>query len=302
MNLYDLVKDGKIKRYLRSRNKLNYPGLISHITQHASGRDPLFVEDGDYLYLIKLLKEITEDLGISVFAFCFMTNHVHLLLKQFEKNLPEAMSKLFFRYAVYFNRKYSRKGHLFSGNFRQAACFNDYYLLAASVYLHLNPVRAGMVRDCSQYRWSTWKLYCQEIEADTFVDWKFILGMVDRNYSSAKRKYREMLEIASGYRAKEASEVKMAIGKFSVWFRSIAPKLTMAQSEVYPKELRPAGYSDDRSVNEEIERLRMKKRLTQPGDFKARRFAIEQLKNRGFTVQEIADILGVSRATVYLYR
>lgn len=299
MNLMNLIQEGKIKRYLRSRKKLNFPGLISHITQHAAGRDPLFLEDADFLYFLKLLKEIAESFHLSVFCFCPMTNHLHLLMRQEEKNLPEAMHDLFMRYAFYFNNKYARRGHLFSGPFGQAACFDDYYLLASSLYIHLNPVRAGMVSDYFDYRWSTWRLYCQEGDPDTFVNSRFILEMVDSDLTSAKRKYRDLLIRASHYQGGEVQEIKNSIGKFSIWIRKKFPGLINKSSIAGELISLPEGYVSDRELEEAISSLRGKKRLTKPGDIKTRKFTIEQLKARGFSVAEIVEYLGISRASIY---
>ena len=299
MDVYELIQQGKIKRFLRARNKLNFPGLVSHITQHASGRDPLFIEDGDYLYMLKLLKEVSRRYQLSVFAFCWMTNHVHILLRQKEKNLPEAMHNLFLRYALYFNRKYSRKGHLFSGTYRQAACFDDYYLIVSSLYIHLNPVRAGLVGHYRRYRWSSWRLYCEDRETDSFVDWRFILSIIAGDHSTAREKYRKMLEEAMVYRAREVQEVKTAVGEFVVWMRksksgSILKRIKGGTIDFWPK-----GYASDREVMKAIERLKKKKRLTKPEDIKARKFAAEQLQARGYSVQEIAELMSLSRVTVY---
>ncbi len=299
MNIYDLINQGKIARCLRARNKLNFSGLVSHITQHASGRDPLFIEDGDYLYLLKILKEVAEKHQLSVFAFCWMTNHLHILLKQNTKNLPEAMHSLFLRYAKYFNRKYSRKGHLFSDTYRQAACFDDHYLIAASLYIHLNAVRAGLVGHYRLYRWSSWRLYCQNIQTDTFIDRKFILSIIDTKISAAQDEYKKLLEKSMKYRPQEILEVKSAMGDFVRWLWksetvSIMQKITGRQITLWPK-----GYASDQEVMETIERLKDKKRLTKPGDIKARKFAAEQLHARGYSVTEIAHLMDLARSTVY---
>lgn len=299
MDIYNLIQQGKIKRFLRARNKLNFPGLISHITQHSSGRDPLFIEEGDYLYMLKLLKEISQSFQLSFIAFCLMTNHVHLLFKQEEKNLPEAMHNLFLRYAFYFNRKYSRKGHLFSGTYRQAACFDDYYLLVSSLYIHLNPVRAGLVGHYRQYRWSSWRLYCEEGEIDSFVNWRFILSIVAKDHTEAREKYRKMLGEATTYRAKEVQEVKTAIGEFVTWMRKSISGTILQRMKGKTVDFWPEGYASDREVMKAIEKLKAKKRLTRPEDIKARKFAIEQLQARGFSVCEIAEYMNLTRCTIY---
>jgi len=297
-DVFDLIRQGKIKRFFRARRKLDYPGLVSHITQHAVGREPLFVEEGDYLYMIKLFRETAEKFNLQVFAFCLISNHLHILLRQTQKNLSDAMQNLFTRYGMYFNYKYQRRGHLFSGPFRQAACFDDYYLLTASIYIHLNPVRARITDSFRKYRWSTWRLYCQDSEPDTFINWKFIIEMLEEDRPKAKNRYKELMRKSFEYRGEEALEGKKAIGKFSIWIRKNFPDL-IHQSKYTENGLLPEGYASDSELDEIIQGLRKKKRLTKPNDIKARKFAFEQLKARGYSTEEIADYLEISRATVY---
>jgi len=300
-DIIELIRQGKIKRFFRARRKLSYAGLISHITQRATGREPLFVEDSDYLYMLKIIKETAEKYGLQVLAFCLMPNHCHILERQNEDNLSVVMQSLFTRYARYFNKKYYRKGHLFCGPFRQASCFDDYYLLSASVYIHLNPEKAGIVAKSGQYRWSTWNLYCGERAPDTFVDWKFILRFLDDEYSAAKRKYRRLISRARDYRVDEALEERKAIGKFSIWMRKTFPEL-ITDKKKGQQDFLPDGYISDTDLDREINRLKEHKRLTHPGDRAARKFAIEQLQSRGFSIQEIMEYMEISRTTIYKAR
>ncbi|MDZ7696567.1 MAG: transposase [Deltaproteobacteria bacterium] len=143
----ELIRQGKIKRIFRAKQKLTVPDIVSHITQRAAGKEPLFLEEADYLFMLANMKDITQKRSLEMFAFCLMPNHIHLLVSPREGELNEAMRDLFSRYAMMFNRKYERKGHLFGGPYRQAVCLDDAYLLVASLYIHMNPVRAGLVED-----------------------------------------------------------------------------------------------------------------------------------------------------------
>ena len=185
--------------------------------------------------------------------------------------------------------------------FRQAGCFDDYYLLTASVYIHLNPEKAGIVEKSDQYRWSTWNLYCEEREPDTFVDWKFILSILDDEYPAAKRKYRRLISKARDYKIDEALEEKRAIGKFSTWIRQNFPGVIRDNGE-RQQGLLPEGYISDTDLDLEIQRLKKLKRLNRPGDRAARKFAIEQLQSRGYSIQEIIEYMEISRTTIYKSR
>lgn len=297
--LADRIREGKIKRAFRTRYKMNYAGLVSHITQRATGKEPLFLENNDYLFMLSLLKEVSDKYNLQIFAFALMTNHVHLLLRQKEANLPQAMHNLFNRYARYFNWKYGRKGHVFGGRYRQAACFDDHYLIAASIYIHLNPVRAGIVENYSAYRWTTWRLYCSANPPKTFVDWKFILFILNCDLSQARRRYKGLLRRAAKYPLEEALEKGQTIGKFGAWLKKQFPGLLEGSGESIQQVPLIDGYTSDSELDSIINDLRGKKRLLCPEDKKARRFAVEQLKTRGFSPEEIAEYLTIARITVY---
>jgi len=177
MDPIDLIKQGKITRYFRATRKLNAPNIVSHITQRAAGKESLFLEDNDYLFMLGLLKESVQNYSLNMYGFCLMPNHVHLLFSTTEDNLYATMQNLFSKYAMRFNQKYERKGHLFGGPYRQAVCLDDSYLLAASLYIHMNPVKAGLVSEPISYRWSSYRLYCDEDAPKSFIDPDFILGL-----------------------------------------------------------------------------------------------------------------------------
>jgi len=192
-DVIDLIEQGKVKRYFKARNKCCFDGAVSHVTQHSSGTEPLFLEESDYLYMLHLIKEVLCKFKCKVLSFALMPNHIHLLLKFLESNMPNAMKELLQRYAEYFNKKYQRKGHVFSGAYRSALCFDDAYLLAASLYIHINPVKKGLVKNPADYRWSSCALFLDETEKETFIDYKFILGVVDDNIYKARVKYKDLL-------------------------------------------------------------------------------------------------------------
>jgi len=188
-----LIENGKIKRYFRARNKPSFEGAITHVTQHASGEEPLFLEESDYFYMLNLIRELSRAFELDMLSFVLMTNHVHLLMKLGKLKLADAMKELFRLYAVYFNKKYGRDGHLFSGAYRSALCLDNSYLLTSSLYIHNNPVEAGMVDDPVDYKWSSCFMFLKETDVDTFVDYKFILAILDKDMGRARVKYRDLL-------------------------------------------------------------------------------------------------------------
>jgi len=76
MGYDELIEKGKVKRIFRAKQKLTMPNVVSHITQRAAGKDPLFVEDRDYLYMLANMKDVTKKRSLEIYAFCLMPNHV----------------------------------------------------------------------------------------------------------------------------------------------------------------------------------------------------------------------------------
>jgi len=304
MDPIELIEKGKLKRFFRSRKKLTSPGLIYHITQRAAGKEPLFLEKDDYMAMLALLKDICENHKIELYAFCLMPNHIHLLLSPREKTLPESMKKLFSNYASRFNRKYQRKGHLFGGPYRQAVCLDDAYILAASIYIHVNPVRAGIVKDALRYRWASTALYVKEAKRKSFVNPDLVLSILadgDRaDLGGARKRYIDLLRRGSGIKVKEVLEMEDAIEDFLFKLKRVSPFLIervlrkKKSSEALGMELASLGEIEDM-----IETVQKNRNIRDPQARDAKRYLIEQLLARGYQRKEIAQKLRISRKTVY---
>jgi putative transposase len=301
MDPLDLIQQGKISRYFRSTRKLAVPTLVSHITQRAAGKDPLFIEDGDYLFLLGLLKEISGKYSLKIFAFCFMPNHVHLLLSPNEENLYDAMRDLFARYARWFNRRYERKGHLFGGPYRQAVCFDDRYLLAASLYIHLNPVKAEIEEDPIHYRWSSVRLFCEDNVSKSFVDPDFILGLLSKGEMKKKKEYRRLLMQGGGIETDHVLEQEDAIERFCLKLMSTFPRLfRQVDSKKHVLSTSGIDLMSMEALEGQIKDMEKESFYSRDPKSKiARKFIIEQLIARGYKRSEIAKKIGVSRKTIY---
>jgi putative transposase len=300
MDPIDLIRQGKTTRYFRATRKLNIPHLVSHITQRAAGREPLFLEDSDFLFMLGLLKEITKNHSLNIYAFCLMPNHAHILLSPQKENLYDAMRDLFSRYAMRFNKKYERKGHLFGGPYRQALCFDDGYLLAASLYIHLNPVRAGLVDEPLSYRWSSCRLYCDIDAPRSFVDPSFILALLPEPEVEGKKRYRHLLDKGSTLRTDLVLEHENAIERFRIKLSSLFPSI-FKRIEKTKKVLSPAGIEllSLEELEQQIDAIAKDNASRNPETRKAKKYLIEQLISRGYKRFEIAERLGISPKTIY---
>lgn len=138
------------------------PGFPHHIVQRGHDRNAVFIEASDYEYYLANLIEWKTLYNVGVYAYCLMTNHVHLVLVPYEGGsaISSLMRRLSARQGRRVNRLERRIGTLWSGRFKSSVVDTDQYLLSCLRYVELNPVRAGMVHRPEDYRWSS---YAQRI-------------------------------------------------------------------------------------------------------------------------------------------
>lgn len=139
--------------------RIHLPGGLYHVILRGNGGHPVFFTDADRYRFFQLLQEGTSRFGYRVHAFCFMTNHIHLALQAGAIPLSRGLQNLCFRYTRWVNWREKRTGHLFQGRYKAVLVDGDSYLLELVRYIHLNPVRAGMVKDPEEYAWSSHRAY-----------------------------------------------------------------------------------------------------------------------------------------------
>ena len=128
------------------------------MVQWGHNREACFFADEDYLFYLHWLKEGSRKYGCAIHAYVLMTNHVHLLMTPARPDgISRLMQSLNRRYAQYVNRIYRRSGSVWEGRFKASLIQADEYLRTCYRYIELNPVRAGMVSDPGEYRWSSYR-------------------------------------------------------------------------------------------------------------------------------------------------
>ncbi|HWP71607.1 MAG TPA: transposase [Gemmatimonadaceae bacterium] len=133
------------------------PGQPLHVIQRGNNRSAIFVAEADYAVFREWVALACNRRGCLVHAYVFMTNHVHLLMTPATADGTGAvMQSVGRRYVHYFNRKYGRTGTLWEGRYRATLIDSEQYLLTCYRYIELNPVRAGLVANPGQYRWSSY--------------------------------------------------------------------------------------------------------------------------------------------------
>jgi putative transposase len=153
MELFGLVDrmEYRMPRPLRT----HAPDSIYHVDSRGVEKRPIFMDDADRRMFLALLKKALGAHGAALVAYCLMTNHYHLAIAIRETPLGVVMHDLLTEYALYFNRRYARVGHLFQGRYHAKLVSNDGYLAQVVAYIHLNPVKAGIVSHPGDWAWSS---------------------------------------------------------------------------------------------------------------------------------------------------
>ena len=227
------------------RVRLVSEGRVYHVTARGVGRQIIFERDDDRQDFVDSMWKIKGECGVEVLAWCLMDNHVHLMLRGRMEDVSRMMHRLLGGYAMRFNARYGRVGHLFQGRFGSKPIEDDGQLLATLCYIHLNPTEVGA--DYESYPWSSFGAYVgAEKPADTALirdilggeDAFLVLhrnavrqGVADGNSGKARRRLS----------AEEAREViRNVLGELSPYELKTLDK---ERRDGYIAELRRAGMS-----------------------------------------------------------
>lgn len=174
------------------RPRVYYPGAFYHVIARGNRRQRIFEQEADFKIYLSYLSEYKNKYSFFLYAYALMRNHVHLLVEVQEVSLSKIMQVLQFRYTRYFNRRYGQVGHLFQGRYKAILCDRDAYLLELVRYIHLNPVRVGLVKLPEEYLWTSHLSYVGK-RGDDIVDSKFVLSQFGKNRRDALRGYRKFI-------------------------------------------------------------------------------------------------------------
>ncbi len=136
--------------------RLEFAHALYHVTSRGDRREDIYHDDADRQAWLSVLAQVCKRFNWTVHAYCLMSNHYHLLVETPDANLSAGMRQLNGVYTQLTNRTHGRVGHVFQGRFKAILVDKDNYLLELARYVVLNPVRAGMVQDPGQWRWSSY--------------------------------------------------------------------------------------------------------------------------------------------------
>jgi putative transposase len=190
----------------RQPRELSNSGLY-HIVFRGVNHENIFESEADYDYIHKTIQVVKDEIGFELYAYCYMSNHVHLLIKEKKMGaISLIMQKILTRYAMYYNIKYERSGSLIGSRYKSKPVEKERYLLPLISYIHRNPVESGMVHSIENYKYISYKAYLDK--RDELVDTGFLFGIIDiKQYLQLHVKDQEGLgEYIEGARSKKRTE------------------------------------------------------------------------------------------------
>lgn len=174
--------------------RIEYPDAFYHITARGNERQNIFKSNRDRERFLGYLASASERYKAIIHTYSLMDNHYHILLQTPAGNLSQIMHHINGAYTNYFNAKRKRFGHLFQGRYKALLVDIDEYAQELSRYIHLNPVKAGVVEKPEQYKWSSYRDYINVNKSSQWLCIDFILSLFSRKTSVAKKQYRRFVE------------------------------------------------------------------------------------------------------------
>lgn len=182
--------------------RIEYPGAIYHVMSRANGKGNIFESDVDRQDFVKTLAETSEKTGFIVHAYCLMRNHFHLVVETPNGNLVAGMRWLLSAYTLRFNPRHKRFGHVFSGRYKALVVdgSGNGYLKTVCDYVHLNPVRARLLKADQrllEYPWSSFGFYlASRTHRPTWLQVDRLLGEhgIGRDDAAGRREFEQRME------------------------------------------------------------------------------------------------------------
>ena len=264
--------------------RLEFAGALYHVTSRGDGQEDIYLDAEDREDILELLGQACQRFNWTVYAYCLMSNHYHLVVETAEGNLSRGMRHLNGVYTQRFNRRHGRVGHVFQGRYKAIVVQKEAYLLELSRYVVLNPVRARLVRAAGDWRWSSYRAMTGQKPAPAWLDRDWLLGQFGRQRSQAVKAYKRF--------------VREGVDGTSLW--SEVQHQAFLGDERFVKRFRSAKESELLTEVPKTQRRGLAKSLSEyRGAYPIRDEAMASAYLSGdFTMKEIGEFFGVHYMTV----
>ena len=324
----DKKRGGETKTMSRQA-RLDTPGTLHHVIIRGIEKRNIFDDKYDRANMLIRMEDLVKETGTIIYAWSLMTNHVHILLKSGPYGLSKFMRRLLTGYAITYNLRHRRYGHLFQNRYKSIICDEDAYFQELVRYIHLNPLRANLVKNMSEldrYPWSGHSALMGHKKRE-WQDVDYVLSWFGKTKVGARKKYRRYVEdgIEEGKRddlvggglirtlggwsqvvshrknnQKVATDQRI-LGQGDFVERIIGEAEKKIKSQISDNERQ---VKSEKKIHEvckgegiNIEELRGGSRRAHISDLRAR-LAIELVSENGLTLAESARQLGVSTSAI----
>jgi REP element-mobilizing transposase RayT len=271
--------------------RIEYPGALYHVTSRGNAQADIFRSDVDRRKFLDTLADTVEKYNWVCHAFCLLDNHYHAIIETPDPNLSLGMRQLNGVYTQAFNRSHQRVGHVFQGRYKAILVEKGSHLLELCRYVVLNPVRAGMVSNPNEWKWSSYRntAYAGSVPEFLTIDW--VLGQFSEQKTLARQRYRRF--VVEGLANPESPWQKLT-GQIFLGSENFVTRM--------------GEFLGDKQEIKEIPRAqRYPGRPPLAGHFAGFGAKTRQQRNKliaeahiayGYTLKEIADCLGTHYTTI----
>ncbi|GBE06147.1 MAG TPA: helix-turn-helix domain-containing protein [Nitrospirae bacterium] len=270
--------------------RIEYDGAVYHITSRGNARKPIFKDETDFLNFLDILQKVNKRYNWLCHAYCLMNNHYHLIIETPDGNLSKGMRSLNGIYTQLFNKRHKRVGHIYQGRYKAVLIQKESHLLEVCRYVVLNPVRAKLVEQPEQWKWSSYRATAGTGKPHPCLQTDWVLGQFGRRRKQAEKEYREF--------------VKAGIGEKGIW-KNIKGQSILGEEDFIESLINYVkGY-------EEVQEIpRSQRLLNRPGlkeIFSDGSFKEKQKRNRkikaavesyGYSQKEVAHHLKMHYSTI----
>lgn len=245
--------------------RIDAPGVLHHIIGRGIEQRRIFLDDADRDDFISRLASVTECGALDVYAWALLPNHFHLLCKTKHQPLSISMHRLLTGYAVNFNKRRQRHGHLFQNRFKSIVCQEDRYLKELVRYIHLNPLRAGLVNDLGRlaaFPYGGHSAVTGKIHR-AWQDTGRVLSLFGQRPRSARRAYEKFVAAGAGMGRKPELVGGGLVRSLGGWSEVLALR-QRGERSACDQRILGDGEFVSQIVAQMEERLRQNLRLSEP--------------------------------------
>ena len=268
--------------------RLDAPGVLHHVMIRGIEKAKIFTGNKDREDFIARLANLCPSMGIKCYAWAFMPNHAHFLFQTGKESLSRFMRRLLTGYVIGFNRRHKRRGHLFQNRFKSIICQEETYLRELVRYIHLNPIRAGIITtldELSNYKYTGHSAIMGNVKRE-WQDSEYVLGYFGKSARKARKEYESFVNAGLGEGRKDELTGGGLIRSLGGWIE--AKEILKGGVHIMSDE-RILGDSDfvDSIISHTEESYDKRQRLRQQG------------YNLNRIAERVAEVLGVEPEEVF---